>query len=336
MIRTVLSRVSGTELGLLLGIVGGCIGLSFFSPQFLTAANLLTVSRQMAVVCIMAVGECYVIISGEFDLSVGSNLGLVAVLTAWFVMVAGWSYPLAVMGGLLVGVGIGLINGVLVTKAKIPSFIVTLGTLMVGRGLMLTITKGWPITIYGTGVPQWFLFLGAGRVHGVPMQAIVMVIVLVIGYLVLGRTKVGYHLYAVGGGARASHLHGIPVDKIKIFTFALTGFLAAIAGILVLSFVQSGDPGLGNLMEMDVIAAVVIGGTSIRGGHGTILGVFLGALIMALILNGLVLLGIGAYFQRVAVGAVIIGAVWVSTIRVRAARLRRLTSSARKISEKGE
>ncbi len=317
-LRRVLRRFSGTEKGLLAAIVVGGVVMAFVSPVFLTPLNLLTVSRQMALVAIIAVGECYVIISGEFDLSVGSTLGLVAVVTAALVIAASWSYPLAIIGGLLVGLVVGIINGVLVTKVNIPSFIVTLGTLMVGKGLMLTITQGWPIVLLGTGVPQWFLYLGGGRLYGVPMQAVVMVIVLLIGNLILSRTKIGYHIYAVGGGARAAHLHGVAVAKLRIFAFVVTGFLAAIAGIITLSFVQSGDPGLGFLMELDIIAAVIIGGTSIRGGRGSILGVFFGALILALILNGLVLLGIGAYFQRIVIGSVIIGAVAVSTIRVRA------------------
>jgi len=149
------------------------------------------------------------------------------------------------------------------------------------------------------------------------MQAVVMVIVLLIGNLILSRTKTGYHLYAVGGSARVAHLHGVAVTKLKIFAFVLTGFLAAVAGVLALSFVGGGYPQLGTLMELDVIAAVVIGGTSIRGGRGTILGVFFGALVIALILNTLVLLGIGAYYQRIVMGGIIISAVAASTIRGR-------------------
>lgn len=320
--RRFLRRFSGSEKGLFLAIIGGSTGLAFFSPFFLTAGNLLAVSRQMALVSIIAVGECYVIISGEFDLSVGSTFGLVAVVMALLVVSPGSSYPLAVIIGLLVGLGVGTMNGVLVTKAKIPSFIVTLGTLMIGRGLVLSLTKGWPVVLYGGEVPQWFLYLGGGRLYGVPVQAIVMAITLLIGNFVLSRTKIGYHLYAIGGNARAAYLHGVAVNKIKIFTFVLTGFLAAIAGTLALSFIQTGDPQLGTLMELDVLAAVIIGGTAIGGGRGTILGVFLGALIMALILNGLVLLGIGAYFRRVVIGLIIIGAVAVSTIRVRPAFLK--------------
>ena len=316
-----LRRFSATEKGLFLATTVGVIVLTFATPTFLTAGNLLNVTRQMSLVAIIAVGECYVIISAEFDLSVGSTMGLVAMLTA-MLMVAGCNYILAIIVGLLGGIGVGAINGVLVTKARIPSFIVTLGTLLMGRGIVLTVSKGWPVALYGEGVPQWFQFLGGGRLYGIPMQAIFMVIVLLIGNLILSRTKIGYHLYAVGGGAHASHLFGIAVDKIRIFAFVVTGFLAAIAGILALSFIQCGHPQLGSLMELDVIAAVVIGGTSIRGGRGTILGVFFGALIIALILNGLVMLGIGAYFQRIVIGSVIIGAVAVSTIRVRAAHLK--------------
>jgi len=319
--RRFLGRFSGTEKGLLLAIIAGGIGLAFFQPVFLTAGNLLNVSRQMALVGIIAVGECYVIINGDIDLSVGSTLGLTALVTALLID-AGGNYVLAIMAGLLLGTGVGALNGVLVTKANIPSFIATLSTLMMGRGIALTLTQGWPVSLYGTGLPQWFLYLGAGRPLGVPMQAIVMVVVLLIGNVILSRTKLGYHMYAVGGGARAAHLHGVAVNKIKMFAFVVTGFLAAIAGIISLSFVQSGEPNLGFLMELDVIAAVIIGGGSILGGKGTILGVFFGALVMALILNGLVLVGVGAYSQRIVVGAVIASAVLVSTIRERAVWLK--------------
>jgi ribose/xylose/arabinose/galactoside ABC-type transport system permease subunit len=153
------------------------------------------------------------------------------------------------------------------------------------------------------------------------MQSILMVIIMVIGF-VLSRTKLGYHVYAVGGGARAAHLHGVPVAKIKIFSFVFTGFLAAFAGIIALSFVRGGYPHLGYLMELDIIAAVVIGGVSIQGGRGSIQGVFLGVLVWALISNALVLLGVSPYANRIVMGGTIIGAVAVNTIRVRPAYLR--------------
>ncbi len=315
--RRVLRRFSGTEKGLLVALIVFGIGLSFASPYFLTAGNLLNVSRQMAVIAIIGVGEAYCIINGEFDLSVGSTLGLVGMVTAMLI-VAGLGPLLAIIVGLLVGIVIGTINGVLVTKVNIPSFIVTLGTLMIGRGLSLTLSGGWPSSVYGI-VPQWFEYLGGGRPWGIPMQTIVMVIVLLIGNLILSRSKIGYHLYAVGGGATAARLHGVAVAKIKLFAFVVTGFLAAVAGTLALAFVQVADPNLGILRELDVIAAVVIGGASIRGGKGTILGVFLGALIIALILNGIVLLGVSAYFQRVVIGIIIISAVAISAMRVRRA-----------------
>ncbi len=314
--RRVLRRFSATEKGLVVAIVLGGVVLSFVSPYFLTAGNLLNLTRQMSTVGIIAVGMCYCFISGEFDLSVGSTLGLVAMIAA-MLMVSGWGYLLAIIAGLLLGMGVGVVNGVLVTKVRIPSFIVTLGTLLIGRGITMTLSRGWPVPLYGTGLPQWFLYLGQGRPWGIPMQAVVMVIVLLIGNLILSRTKLGYHMYAVGGNAHASHLHGIAVHKTKIFAFVVTGFLAAIAGLLSLSFIQSGHPQLGTLMELDVIAAVVIGGVSIRGGRGSILGVFFGALIMALILNTLVLLGVEAYFTRVVMGLIIIGAVATSTVRAR-------------------
>lgn len=308
----------GIEGGLLLVIIAGSTILIFTAPNFFTLMNILNISRQMAIVSIIAVGELYVIITGEIDLSVGSTFGLVALVTALLIL-KGWSYPIAILVGLLMGISVGAFNGVLVTKAKLPSFIATLGTLMIGRGLSLGLTGGWPQTIYGT-LPPWFAFLGQGRVLRIPVQAIIMTIILIIGFFILSKTVIGYHLYSVGGNSTAAHLLGISVTKNKIFAFVLTGFLAAVAGVVALAFTQTSEPNLGTFLELDVITAVIVGGGSILGGRGSILGIFFGSLIVAIINNAIVLLGIGAYYQKIFIGAIIIVAVSANTIKNRSSR----------------
>lgn len=306
--KTITSKMPLNELALIGVIILFTIMMSSLSPSFLRLTNLLNLSRQISTVAIISVGACYVICCAEVDLSVGSTLGMTAVIMAALVA-SGYNYFLALIIGLLSGTIIGVVNGVLVTKVKIPSLIATLGTLMIGRGIALTITGGWPIMIYGTGVPQWFQFLGGGRVYGVPMQAVLMVIILIIGDLILRKTSIGYHLYAVGGNPRAAMLSGISADKIKIFAFAITGFLASIAGVISLSFIQSAEPNMGFLLELDTIAVAVIGGASFAGGRGSIVGVLFGALIMGILFNGLVLLGVSPYIQKIFIGLIIIIAV---------------------------
>ncbi len=302
------SKMPANELALIGVIILLCVVMANLSPSFLRGTNILNVTRQIAIMAIISVGMCYVIICAEVDLSVGSTLGATSVIVATLVS-NGYGYTPAILIGILLGIAIGLLNGVAVTKIRIPSLIATLGTLMIGRGIALSISGGWPVLIYGTGVPEWFLFIGGGRLLGVPMQAVVMVIILIAGDLLLRKTTIGYHLYAVGGNRRAAILSGIAADKIKIFAFTVTGFLASIAGVLTLSFVQTAEPNMGSLLELDCIAVSVIGGASFAGGRGTIVGVLLGALIMGILFNGLVLMGVSPYVQKIVVGIILMAAV---------------------------
>lgn len=299
------------ELGPTLAIIILVIALSFSSPYFLTISNLFNIARQISMIAIMAVGIAYVIICAEIDLSVGSTFGLSASLLA--IMLKDGANPfLAIFTVLLLGLFIGTLNGLLVTKIAIPAFIATLGTMSIVRGLALVSTGGWPVSLYGNPKLSWVGYLGSGKLFGIfPMQAVFMIIILAIGGFLLHKTIIGYHIFAVGGNLRASEFSGISVLRTKVFAFAAAGLLAALAGILATGFTAQAEANYGTGMELDVIAAAVIGGISMQGGKGSILGVFLGAVTMGILLNGLVLLGVSPFIQKIVVGSVLIVAVAV-------------------------
>jgi len=282
------SLIGQREASVALMILLLFVYLGFRNEFFLTPRNLLNVGRQASVVAIVALGEALVIISRGLDLSVGSTLGLAAVAAAY---VGQWSgdQSLALLAGLGVGALVGVINGGLVTRININPFIATLGTLSVARGLALLITGGIPIPFNG-GIPE---FLGAGRIYTVPASLILMVVLAIIFHIFASRTCTGRNIYAIGDSPTAARLAGI----------ILSGNLA------------SANPDLGRGYELDVIAAVILGGTALSGGRGSILGVVLGALLMALLGNAFVLLGISAHWQVVSKGLVIIFAVGIDGIR---------------------
>lgn len=301
------------EVGSVCAIVLLAVALTILSPYFLTVDNLLNVARQVSLNAIIAVGMTLVIITGEIDLSVGSVFGMSAIIMG-MLLLAGCPPAIVILLGLAIGTAVGMLNGVLVTKVGIPSFVATLGALSICRGMALTLTGGWPKSLSNaSGIPDWFYFLGGGKLLGlIPMQAVVMLFVIIVGYIVLHKMVIGYHLFAVGGNSRAATLYGISTSRVKVFAFAATGFLSALAGLLALSFVQSAEPNLGTGMELDVIACAVIGGVSLSGGRGSILGAFLGAVTIGILYNGLVLLGVSPFIQRIVIGTVVIGAVAVS------------------------
>jgi ribose transport system permease protein len=317
--RSSLEILQIRELGIFgaLILIGLCLSLA--TPHFLTMTNLLNISRQMASIAIVAVGMTYLIICREFDLSVGSTFGLAGIVAGVLVM----QYGLGIWGAapivLLMGAFIGLINGMMVTRVGIPSFIITLGTLSVLRGGALVLSNGWPMSDLPSSS---FYNILAGRVlNVVPAQSIWMLIVLLVGGIVLSRTKFGYHVYATGGNPRAARLMGISTTRVKLLCFIMTGVLAAFSGLIALAFLDTVPPTAGTGMELDVISAVVIGGTALAGGSGSILGTFLGAATIAVVRNGLVLLGISAYWQQVAVGLVIVIAVTVDVLGTRRGRV---------------
>lgn len=319
--------LSARETGVLIALLLMCIILSQLAPAFLSVRNLLNVGRQISLLGIMAVGMTFVLIAAEVDLSVGSIYAL-AGLVAGMLIVSGWGLLPALAVGLVAGAVIGFINGFVSTYGMLPSFITTLGMMSVIRGAALVITDGQPVTINEAagGNPETlaaFYNLGQGQLFDlIPMQLIFFIIVSVVGWFLLSRTTFGFKIYAVGGSPKAARVSGIKVYNVKIWAFIIMGFLAALAGILSLAFLPSGQAGrTGVGLELDVIAAAIVGGASLGGGEGTIPGTILGVLIIGVLRNGLVLLGISPFWQEIVIGAIIILAVgldkWTSSRRGR-------------------
>lgn len=304
----------GRELGVFLALVVLCVVLTLLNDRFLTPNNLLNIGRQVSLMGIMAVGMTFVLVSGEVDLSVGSTYGLCGIAVG-LLLVAGYPLALAIALGLVIGAVIGLINGLLSTYLRVPSLIATLGTLSMVRGAALILTDGKPVTVNArNGVSEanlaMFEFLGQGKILGVPMQLAFFIVIALAGWFLLSRTSFGFRIFAVGGSAKAARVSGINVASVKIWAFALMGVLAALAGTLSLAFLPSGQAGrMGLGLELDVIAATIVGGTTLAGGEGTILGTVLGVLIIGVLRNGLILTGVSPFAQEFLIGLVIVVAV---------------------------
>lgn len=321
------SRLLGArETGVFLAFLVMCAFLALTTDSFLTVANLLNVGRQVSLLGIMAVGMTFVLISGEIDLSIGSTYAL-AGLGAGMAIVAGYGVAPAIALGLSLGVLVGLINGLLSTFGRLPSLIATLGMMSVIRGVALLMTNGEPVTVNtrngaDPGVLETFLALGQGRIGDlVPMQLVFFILAAVLGWVLLSRTSFGFRIFSVGGSPKAARVSGINVDAVKIWAFVVMGVLAAAAGILSMAFLPSGQAGRTGIgLELDVIAAVVVGGASLAGGSGSILGTVLGVLIIGVLRNGLVLSGVSPFTQEVMIGLVIIVAVAIDRWSIRSHR----------------
>lgn len=305
------------EAGVFLALFALCLFLSFSTDGFLSSVNLLNVGRQVSLLGIMAVGMTFVLIAGEVDLSVGSIYAFSGLATGMLI-VAGWALVPALVVGLLAGAAIGLGNGLLSTYGRLPSLIATLGMLSMVRGAALLLTNGQPVTVNvrngaDPDVLAVFSFMGQGYLFGVvPMQLVFFAGIAALGWFVLSATTFGFRVFAVGSSAKAARVSGISVDTVKIWTFVLMGMLAALAGILSLAFLPSGQAGRTGLgLELDVIAATIVGGASLSGGEGTILGTILGVLIIGVMRNGLVLMGVSPFVQELMIGLVIIIAVGI-------------------------
>lgn len=297
-------------VGVLIALLFMIIFISIATPHFFTSENILSVIRNFSFVAIMAIGEMIVIITAGIDLSVGSVLGFTSCLTALCIQ-SGLGAPLAVLIGLAAGIFLGLTNGLLITRLKLPPFIVTLGMLSIARGLAYVITNGWPIS----GFSKQFMYLGQGYFLLIPVPIYVMVFLALTGSSFLNFTKWGRWIYAIGGNEVSTRLSGVAVNKIKVLAYAISGFTAAVAGILLVARLGVAQPTNGMTYELDAIAAAVIGGTSLMGGAGTVTGLLIGAAIMGVLRNGLVLLGVSAFWQQVALGSIIVIAVTVDKIR---------------------
>jgi ribose/xylose/arabinose/galactoside ABC-type transport system permease subunit len=301
-IHTVVGAREATLAGVVILLV---IYLSLASPYFLTAGNLTVVGRQIALALIISVGMTFVILIGGIDLSVGSTVALVSVLTGEFMITIGMPPVLAVFFALIGGAVVGLVNGIINAYVGIPSFVVTLGMLAVARGLSLGITGGSTIS----GFPAGFLYLGQGNFLGIPIPVWVAAVIAIAAHIVLTRTTFGRHVYFVGSNEEAAKLSGIRVRRVKIAVFVISASLAAVSGILETARLSVGQPAAGNGYELLAIGAAVIGGASLFGGVGGILGTALGTSLLLLIQNALILLGISAYWQQVFSGVIIVAAV---------------------------
>ncbi len=288
------------------------IALTIATPHFLTAINLASVVRQTAVINIMALGMTLVIISGGIDLSVGSILGVAGLFGA-MVIKAGLPIPLGILAGIAAGLGCGLLNGLMIARLKIAPFIVTLGTLGAYRGLALVISKGLPVH----EIPTAFSFLGDGNLLGVPFSLWVLAACAVAMHFLLENTKLGRYAFAIGSNSSAAFYAGVPIKNVVTAVYAIAGLLSGLAGMVEASRLMTGQPTAGQGYELQAIAAVVIGGGSLQGGEGTVVGTLIGAFIMGLLSNGSDLLGINPYWQQVTIGIVIIAAVGFDELRKR-------------------
>ena len=300
------------RFGSLLSLLVMCGVLAARTDAFLTIENVMNVGRQIAEIAIMAVGQTLVIIAGGIDLSVGSVMAFSGVSTG-LVLNAGGSIPLAVCVGLLAGSLCGGINGFLVTRGKIPAFVVTLGMMGVASGVALVMTGGTNIFIQRAG----FDVIGLGRIVRVPVPLIIMVVVALSAHTLLSKTRAGRYFYAIGGSAESARLSGVPVRFYQGLTFLMGGLMAGLGGVLLASRLGIAQPTAGQGYELDTIAAAVIGGASLMGGVGTISGTLIGAFIMAVLRNGCNLLNISEFWQRIAIGTIVVLAVYYDHLRRR-------------------
>lgn len=301
------------EIGVFLILIVLMVFLSIATDTFFTASNIFDVLLNSSFIAIMACGMTMVIITSGIDLSVGSVMGFVGMFMA--IMMVDYSLPpiIAILLGLAMGTLFGFINGLLVTRAKLPPFITTLGMMSVGRGLAYVMSGGWPVS----GFPDSFMVSGQGHFLGIPLPVIYLLIVAIIAHVFLKYTVLGKHIYAVGGNEKAAKLVGIKAEKVILITYVINGFLAAVSGFLMTSWLGMAQPNAGQGYESDVIAATVIGGTSLSGGDGSILGAVLGAWIMATLRNGMILLRVSSFWQEIVIGVVIVVAVALDKMRSR-------------------
>lgn len=301
------------ESGIALVVVVIMIGLSIASPNFATADNLAIVARIVALNSIIAIGMTLAILLGGIDLSVGSVVALASVIVGYVLVKMHMPILVSILAGLLTGVVVGLINGILIVRTGVASIIITLGMMGLARGFALVITKGSTIS----GLPDAYLALGQGYLGLVPYPVIIMLVIAVIIHVMLGQTTFGRRIYFVGSNEDAAVLSGINVRQVKIIVFAICATLAAVEAVIETARMSTAQPASGVGYELTAIGAVIIGGASIMGGEGTILGTILGATLLGLITNGLILLGVSAYWQQVFSGAIIILAVALDTWRRR-------------------
>jgi ribose transport system permease protein len=297
-----------------------CIVLSFLTDKFFTAENGLNVLRQVAVNICIATGMTLIVLTAGIDLSVGSVLALCGAVTAGLFknglefpssdLYVGFTILGAMLGGLLLGALLGWFNGFTITKFNVPPFVATLAMLTIARGFTMLYTKGHPISNLGKD----FAFIGSGSFIGIPIPVWIAILVVLIAVFITQKTRLGRYIYAIGGNEQAARLSGININKVKLIVYAMAGTLAALGGIIVTARLDSAQPNAGTSYELDAIAAVVIGGTSLSGGKGSVWGTVMGAIIIGVLNNGLVLLNVSPFWQQVVKGAVILLAVIIDKL----------------------
>jgi ribose transport system permease protein len=294
-------------LGVLILLAGF---FSLVTDSFLTTSNLLNISRQVSMLGISAVGMTCVILTSGIDLSVGSVMAIVNIIGA--LLMTEYNLPIfpAAVITLLIAAVVGLFNGVMIWYVGVPAFIVTLATMISVRGLAYVLCKGMPVW----GMPEAFRILGQGYIGPIPLPVIIMLIVFALGWVFLNRTKTGRYMYGLGGNREAVRLAGIRTARVGTIAYIISGFLTGFAGLIMLSRINTGQPKIGTSFEMDVITAVVLGGVSMRGGSGSVLGVLVGVFITGILSNGMILLNITEYYQQIAKGLVLLLAVTFDTV----------------------
>lgn len=306
------------QAGLLLALLLLCVVLSVLSPVFLSAVNLKNVLRDAALIAIAATGMVMIILLGEIDLSVGSTQAVAGIVAVWMLNWSG-SIFLGFVAALLAGAVVGLANGLLVTRARINSLIATLGMMAILRGSAMVSTQAVSIQAKVDG----FVEVGTGHIAGVPVPVLIAAALFALFYFVLHHTPLGRYVYAIGGNAEAARLAGLPVDRTRVLVFVIGAALAALSAFILASRLNSGQPNAGLGFELQVIAAVVLGGISLTGGVGSLVGALIGILILTVLNNGLVLLNVSSFYHDIARGAVIILAVYLDGRR-RQSLLKRL------------
>lgn len=304
------------NMGIIIAFLVLCIFLTvnpITSNSFFTQKNLFNVLRQISTNLYLACGMTMVIILGGIDLSVGSIIALSGCVAAGCAARYDLPLPIAILAGILIGLAVGIFNGAFICKTTIPPFIVTLATMNIAKGFAYVYTGGSPVRV----VTKEWQFIGAGYIGPVPTPVVILIIVLIATAVIMNKTKMGRHIYAVGGNAQAAEFSGIKVARVKFFVHAFSGIMAGLAGVVLASRMYSGQPTAGDGAEMDAIAAVVVGGTSMSGGSGKIGGTVIGGLIIGVLNNGLNLLNVNSFWQYVVKGAVILLAVFIDYMRNR-------------------
>jgi ribose transport system permease protein len=299
--------------GIIIILVFMAAVLSVSTSEFLTSDNLLSVFRQFSFIGIMAIGQVMVIVTGGIDLSVGSVFAFAGVTSAFAMAKLGLGVPVGLLVGVVSGLAFGLMNGLFITRLRLPPFIATLGTLSIARGLSYALTGGFPIP----DLPPVFKFIGQGYIGIIPFPVILLVLLGAIFTFFLNRTVLGRRIYATGSNEEAARVSGVNTKRIKLVVYSLSGILAGIAGMATAARLGVAQSTAGAGYELDCIAAVIIGGASVTGGVGTVFGAILGAAIMGVLKNGLILLSVSAYWQQTVIGAVIIIAVTFDLLRQR-------------------